>query len=281
MLKIQSSHEPVHVAATAPNDTCSLVLSNKWINDDYKHLVLKASDAACHAQPGQFFNLLCPTYANAAPFFRRPMSTYKATPDTGEVEFLYKVAGTGTAALSRLQAGEWLDMLGPLGKGFELHPSWQRIIIVARGVGLATLAPLAEAAHALNIKMTVVLSARSRQALLQPSQQRFAALGAQVMTALDDEGTSQLSTIEHTLHSVMAQQPADAMFTCGSKRLTSLLKRLTATYGIRGQTAMEEQMACGLGMCQCCAKVFEQEGNLISKRVCVDGPVFDLAEIVA
>lgn len=262
------------------SDTQAVVLSNEWVNDEYKHMVLKAEGTASHAQPGQFFNILCPSKETVTPFFRRPMSTYNANPITGKVEFLYKVAGAGTHALSQLNEGQLLNILGPLGKGFELQPDWQHIIIVARGVGLATLAPLATAAHALHIDITVLLSARSAQALLKPSQQRFAQLGAEVITARDDDGSSHPEAIERSLRTVLNRGQTNAVFTCGSKRLTALLKRLATDYGITGQVAMEEQMVCGLGMCQCCVKVFEKEGTYISKRVCVEGPVFDLAEVM-
>lgn len=276
--RLQNDHRLID--ATAPDDTRATILSNEWVNDEYKHMVLKAEGAACHAQPGQFFNIQCPTEGSVAPFFRRPMSTYKADPLTGEVEFLYKVAGAGTYTLSQLSEGQQLDILGPLGKGFDVQPGWQHIVIVARGVGLATLAPLAEAAQALDISMTVLLSARSEKALLKPSQQRFAQLGEEIITALDDDGSSHPDAIERSLRAVIDRGQTDAVFTCGSKRLTALLKRLAAEYGIAGQVAMEEQMVCGLGMCQCCTKVFEKEGSRISKRVCVDGPVFDLVEVV-
>lgn len=280
MSTLNAQRDAIGAAPALPDDVAARVLRNDWVNDDYKHMVLHASGAACHAQPGQFFNLLCPVEGKAMPFFRRPMSTYRADPHTEEVEFLYKVAGTGTATLSHLQAGDTVNILGPLGKGFRLQQGWQHVLIVARGVGLATLAPLAEAAHAQSITMTVVLSARSPQALLTLSQQRFECLGASVITAFDNDGTSHPDALETVLRTQIAVQRPDAFFTCGSMRLTALLKRLSLEYAIAGQVATEEQMVCGLGMCQCCTKVVEQRRQRVSKRVCVDGPVFDLAEVI-
>lgn len=277
----RSLYDSARIPVAAPDDVSGTILSNEWVNDEYKRMVVKADGTACQAQPGQFFTLRCPTAGGTTPFFRRPMSTYKADPLCGEVEFLYKVTGTGTEALSQLRSGEALEMLGPLGKGFRLHSDWRHIIIVARGVGLATLAPLAEAAHAHGIAMSVILSARSAQALLKPSQRRFERLGAYVRTALDDDGSSHPRVLEHTLRTLLDQHPADALFTCGSKRLTALLRQLASDYGITGQVALEEQMVCGLGMCQCCTKVLVQEGVRVSKRVCVDGPVFNLTEVEA
>lgn len=263
---------------TPPNDTLAVVLSNEWVNDEYKRLVLQADGAACHSQPGQFFNLLCPVEGEHKPFFRRPMSTYKADPLSGQVEFLYKVTGKGTFGLETLRASQTLEILGPLGKGFDLDPAWRHMTIVARGVGLATLAPLAEAAHALGIRLTAVLSARSEKSLL--SRERFASLGAQVRVVLDEDGSSAPEPLERLLREIIAKEGSNALFTCGSRRLTRLLKRLCSELGLAGQVALEQQMVCGLGMCQCCVDVFEVEGLRVSKRVCLEGPVFDLAEVV-
>ncbi|NWB96822.1 dihydroorotate dehydrogenase electron transfer subunit [Pseudomonas gingeri] len=263
---------------TPPNDTLAVVLSNEWVSDEYKRLVLQADGAACHSQPGQFFNLLCPSEAPHKPFFRRPMSTYKADPVSGQVEFLYKVTGKGTYGLETLAEQQTLEILGPLGKGFDLDPVWQHMIIVARGVGLATLAPLAEAAHALGIRLTAVLSARSERSLL--SRERFASLGAEVVAVLDEDGSSSLENLEALLREIIAREGSRALFTCGSKRITRLLKRLSGELGLSGQVALEQQMVCGLGMCQCCVDVFEVDGLKIGKRVCLEGPVFDLAEVL-
>ena len=265
-------------AITPPNDTLAVVISNEWVNDEYKRLVLQADGAACQSLPGQFFNLLCPSEGEHKPYFRRPMSIYKADPATGQVEFLYKVTGKGTYGLETLGQAQTVEILGPLGKGFDLQPGWQHMIIVARGVGLATLAPLAEAAHRLGIRVTAVLSARSEKSLL--SRERFASLGADVRVVLDEDGSSSPERLEPLLRQIIAREGTDALFTCGSRRLTQLLKKLSAELGLVGQVALEQQMVCGLGMCQCCVEVFEVDGLRVGKRVCLEGPVFDLAEVV-
>lgn len=265
-------------AITPPNDTLAVVISNEWVNDEYKRLVLQADGAACQSLPGQFFNLLCPNEGDNKPYFRRPMSTYKADPSNGQVEFLYKVTGKGTYGLETLREAQALEILGPLGKGFDLDSSWGHMVIVARGVGLATLAPLAEAAHQLGIRLTAVLSARSEKSLL--SRERFASLGADVQVVLDEDGSSAPDELEQLLRQIIAREKTNALFTCGSKRLTRLLKKLSAELGLVGQVALEQQMVCGLGMCQCCVEVFEVDGLKVGKRVCLEGPVFDLAEVV-
>ena len=188
------------------------------------------------------------------------------------------MTGKGTYGLETLRKSQTLEILGPLGKGFELDPSWGHMIIVARGVGLATLAPLAEAAHQMGIRLTAVLSARSEKSLL--SRDRFASLGADVQAVLDENGSSAPEQLEPLLRQIIAREKTNALFTCGSKRLTRLLKKLSAELGLVGQVALEQQMVCGLGMCQCCVEVFEVDGLMVGKRVCLEGPVFDLAEVV-
>jgi dihydroorotate dehydrogenase electron transfer subunit len=261
---------------TAP-DTLGRVVSNDWVNHDYKHLVLESDSRAANARAGQFFHLLCPVTPTDSPFFRRPMSTYRADPGSGLVEFLYKVTGSGTRGLATLEAGDTLPMLGPLGVGFSLPPGAANIVVLGRGVGLATLAPLSDMAAQAGVGVTAVLSARDADNLM--SQDRFAATGATVIEVTDEAQTSDVQNVERILRELHAAGKADAFYTCGSNRLTLLMQKLGAELGIPGEVAMEQQMACGIGMCYCCVRAFREGDKLVSKRVCWDGPVFSLSEV--
>ena len=95
------------------------------------------------------------------------MSVYGIGPEDERVEFLYHVKGLGTRALERLRAGESMTMIGPLGGGFTFSPDWKRILLVARGVGLATMAPLVPLAVRAGVAITAVLSARSPSDLMR------------------------------------------------------------------------------------------------------------------
>lgn len=258
-------------------DTQGEVLSNDWINGDYKHLVLSAPGRPSQSAAGQFFHLLCPATASDTPFFRRPMSTYKADPATGTVEFLYKVTGAGTRGLATLAPGDHLPMLGPLGVGFTLPANARNIVVLGRGVGLATLAPLSDLAAGAGVGVTAILSARDSASLM--SQERFAQTGATVLELTDEAGTSSVESVERLLRDLHAQGKADAFYTCGSSRLILLMQRVAAELGIPGEVAMEQQMACGIGMCYCCVRAFREGDRLVSKRVCWDGPVFPLEQV--
>jgi dihydroorotate dehydrogenase electron transfer subunit len=256
------------------------VLAHAAVTGEYRHLVLQAERPMTLARPGQFFHLLCTgEMGMLAPFFRRPMSAYLADPSSGRLEFLYKVNGRGTRALAALQPGEELNVLGPLGRGFRLDPSWKNIVVVGRGVGLATLAPLAEAAAAQRIKVTAILSARRPDLLM--SAERFQNTGARVLPVYDSDGSSAPEEVEKLLDRLIASRLADAFFVCGSQRLLRLLQRFSETHAIPGQVALEQQMACGLGMCFCCVRPFREDGKIAQRRVCWEGPVFNLQEALA
>lgn len=254
------------------------VLSNVPVNTDYRLMHLEAPAALLEAcRPGQFFHLLCPALTRGGPVLRRPMSIYGA--DEGTLRFLYKVAGKGTATLATLAPGDRLEVVGPLGQGFRLEAGWRHILLLARGVGLATLAPLARAARQRGIRVTALCSARAPEFLM--SLELFEAEGATVVTLLDSDGSASVERVEPLIEDYLASGAVDAVFTCGSARLLRLLQRQCAAHGVPGQVALEQQMACGIGMCQCCVRPFQRDGHVLSLRVCRDGPVFGIEEAMA
>jgi dihydroorotate dehydrogenase electron transfer subunit len=252
------------------------VLSNDSVNAEYRHLVVSCGSVSAKAVPGQFFQLLCPQAEGDQPFLRRPMSLYGVDPHRKRVEFLYKVTGAGTRGLATLQVGDTLDIMGPLGVGFTLDPTVRHIVAVGRGAGLATLAPLAKAAKASGISVTAIFSARRPELLV--SVDLFERHGADVIAVTDSESTSGPANIERILRRLIADGRCDAFYTCGSSRLLRVQQRLAREFNIPGQVAMEQQMACGLGLCFCCVRDFHVDGEIVHRRVCWDGPVFDMRE---
>ena len=252
------------------------VIAHDSVNAEYRHLIVGCSDEAARAVPGQFFQLLCPQPAGEQPFLRRPMSLYGANIAKRQVEFLYKVTGAGTRGLNTLNVGDRLDIMGPLGAGFTLLPHWRNIVAVGRGAGLATLAPLAQAARCNGTGVTAVFSARRPELVV--SVDLFRSHGAEVIVVTDSESTSGPSSVERILRGLISENRCEAFFSCGSIRLMRVQQRLAREFNIPGQVAMEQQMACGLGLCFCCVRDFNVEGEIVSRRVCWDGPVFDLME---
>jgi dihydroorotate dehydrogenase electron transfer subunit len=253
------------------------VVSHDWVNAEYKHLVIQASPKALSVIPGQFFNLLCPSPDVAELFFRRPQSVYRIDRDHGRIEFLYKCVGRGTRGLATLKKGDDLNIVGPLGVGFRLDPVWRHIIVLGRGVGIATLGPISQLAREAHVGVTAILSARNADFVMADAFFREA---GEVATVLDTDGASAVENVEKILERLVLQKRADAFFTCGSNRLFQLMKRVGRANGIPGQVAVEQVMACGLGPCYVCVRTFEVDGKKELRRVCIEGPVFDMQEAI-
>jgi len=272
----KSEPSPVEADIPAQEALCP-VIAHDCVNDEYKHLVVAASPKALAVRPGQFFNLLCPSPDAGELWLRRPQSVYRIDGARGRIEFLYKCVGRGTRGLATLKKGETLNMVGPLGVGFHLDPSWRNIVVLGRGVGLATLAPISQLAAGHGAGVTAILSARSRDLVM--GDDLFAKVGT-VVPVLDTDRSSDVENVERILEGLIAAKCADAFYTCGSNRLMQLMKRLARQHRIPGQVAMEQVMACGLGPCYVCVRTFEVNGRKELRRVCIEGPVFDLQEAV-
>ena len=261
---------------TIAENLCNVV-SNDAVNSDYRLLVVDAPAIALAAEAGKFFHLACPARGDDQPLLRRPMSVYRIDRGCGQMSFLYKVTGAGTRGLATLAPGDTLDALGPLGRGFRIPDGTRHVLLLARGVGLATLAPLAELAVSLGAKVTAVLSARSPELLM--SEDYLRSVGARIETVTDTVGDSDVVALEARLRLIHAREPFDFLATCGSNRLLQLLQTLSEEWNIPGEVALEQNMGCGLGMCFACVRNFRTaDGKQDYRRVCWDGPVFDLRE---
>ncbi|WP_323019444.1 dihydroorotate dehydrogenase electron transfer subunit [Pararhodobacter sp.] len=270
--------DPAPAAAFPIADTACRVVSNEPVNAEYRLLLAEAGPTALTAEAGQFFQLKCPPTTQDHPFLRRPMSVYRIDRQNGQIGFLYKVTGKGTRGLSTLVPGDRLEAIGPLGLGFTLPAGTKHVLLVARGVGLATLTPLVQMARAAGAEVTAILSARNPAMVM--SRDELAAQGARVIEVTDTAGDSDMAQVEALLRRLHAEQPFDFAATCGSNRLLQLTKALSAEWQIAGQAAMEAFMGCGMGMCYACVlPVTAPSGETIFKRVCREGPVFSIEEV--
>jgi dihydroorotate dehydrogenase electron transfer subunit len=250
------------------------VIQHQWVNPRYKYLRLSCpAPLARSTVAGQFFQLACPVNESEAPFLRRPMSVYGIGPEEDRIEFLYHVKGIGTRALERLHAGDAMTMIGPLGVGFSFSPDWKRVLLVARGVGLATMAPLVPLAARAGVAITAVLSARSPGDLM--TQEFLRGVPATVHAVFDSDGSSAVERVEPLLKKILEEERPNMVYTCGSNRLLALLQKLDA----KGEVALEQQMACAMGVCLSCVRLFNEGGDKVFRRVCCEGPVFQLGAV--
>lgn len=252
------------------------VLSNRQVSHRYWHMVVDSEPITEKINPGQFFNLKCSE--ELYPFLRRPLSIYRINNDVRTLEFLYLVKGLGTQRLTDIPAGGMLDVFGPLGKGFTIQQSWDKILLLARGVGIATLAALAQEAAEKGIQCVAILSARTKDDLL--AAETLQGFGAAVYKVTDEEGTSDPVHVRQLITTIMQTHDIKAAYTCGSKRLSLLLQQIVKEYGIPAEIALEEHMGCAMGVCFACVCDISEGDELRTVRVCREGPVFPLEKVV-
>lgn len=235
----------------------------------YTQLWLKAPAIARKAKPGQFIELKVP--GAGATFWRRPFSLCNAR--AGVIELLIKSVGPGSRRVAQLQAGEELDVIGPLGRGFTLTGR-APFILVGGGFGVAPLRFLAERLKAQGRRVEVLIGGRCAEDLLLRRELRLAR--ARVACTTEDGSFGTRGRVTRLLETRLAQRgPRPRIAAAGPKAMLAAVAKLAFEYGVTAEVSLEEVMACGLGVCNgCVVKV-----NGVYRRVCADGPVFDSQEV--
>lgn len=253
------------------------VICNQQVSKRYWHLSVDASGFDEEVKPGQFFNIRCTQAYNG--LLRRPFSIFQIDKQKGTLEFLYLIKGLGTQRLTQLRTGELVDLLGPLGTGFTLPEDGGTILLLARGVGIATLTALAQEAAEKNIGVIAILSARKRSELLAVNT--LEGFGTKVYTVTEEDRNSDIDHVRLMIEQIIHDHGIKAAYTCGSKRLSKLLQDITLEKKIPAEIALEENMACGIGVCLACTcKLKDSKGTVQTARVCKEGPVFSLSKVV-
>lgn len=252
------------------------IVANEPVASEYLRLTLDAPGIAAAAEPGQFVMLTIARPDELAPVLPRPMAIYSVSRDRGTVDVVYRTVGTGTHRLATWQPGERMTVVGPLGRGFTIPRNARSILVMGRGIGVCSITSLVHEATEMGIEVTVVLSARNRDALI--GLDTCCEAGAAVIEVTDDDGSSDAARLARRLGH--AGHTHDAYYVCGSHRMLELAARL-AHHPVRGSTAthaevqvsLEAHMACGLGFCHGCAA---GRPGLPAETplVCRDGPVF-------
>ena len=189
------------------------------------------------------------------------------------VEFVFAVHGKGTAWLSARRAGDQLDVVGPLGKPFRLPTTPVSATLVGGGYGSAPLLPLATALRERGCRVDVVLGAGSADRL-------FGALEAKRMSdsiviTTDDGSTGIRGRVSDVLPGVLDKAGTEVVYACGPMAMLRAVSDQCAERGIPCQVAVEESMACGIGVCMTCVlPVIGDDGLTRMVRSCVEGPVF-------
>ncbi len=239
---------------------------------DVFQLSVHAPRISAAATPGQF--VMVRVGEGFDPLLRRPFSIHQQFAD-GSLSLLFKKIGRGTTRLSRLNNGDVIDIIGPLGRGFDLSCQ-EPVGLVGGGMGIAPLAFLAKrlaAGEREVAKDYVLLGARDRHELA-PLAAVFTALGYQVRTATDDGSMGHHGFIPDLLADIFSE--IQLVYCCGPHPMMKNVVNTCAQADVLCQVSLETHMACGLGACLGCT-VAGRDGNYV--HVCRQGPVFYAGEV--
>ncbi len=261
------------------------VLLQRKIARNHYWVRLKSPRAAKRARPGQFIHVLCPSAkAEPAPFLRRPFSLLDADPKKGTLDFVYKVVGMGTTALTHVLAGSKIDFLGPLGRPFAVPPGTKTAYLVGGGVGIPPLYMLAKQLARGRRSVTAFLGAKTKGWVIGAAQ--FSKLGVSVQIATDDGTLGHRGTVVGLLR--QALRPADGdrqstqLYICGPTPMMRAAAALARERRVSAQVSLEERMGCGMGCCWGCTVEMADEpagSHARFQRVCTEGPVFPAEKI--
>ena len=235
------------------------ITSNEKIARDIFKITL-AGDTSAITAPGQFVNIKLDGF-----FLRRPISVCDCVGES--LTLIYKTVGRGTEQMSRMAAGDELDLLTGLGNGYNTEKSGGSPLLVGGGVGVPPMYMLCKKLISEGKKVTVVLGFNSKDDVFYEDE--FRALGADVHIATADGtyGTKGFVT------DVIKDMQYTFFYTCGPEPMFRAMHKIMKT---PGQYSFEERMGCGFGACMgCSCKTLT--GN---KRICKEGPVMESEEII-
>lgn len=246
------------------------IIEKSALAQDIFSFTLLCPEAAAQAQPGQFVHILPEGFG-----LRRPISIAGIDRKNGTLRIVFAVRGKGTEILSRLNPGENMDMIAPIGHGFTLKPEASHVILVGGGIGVPPMLPLAEYYGS---KATAISGFRSfPQVILQDDLQKS---GAQTICCTED-GTAGaiMGFVTQPLEQLLSEG-ADAVYACGPEPMLKAVAELCLRNKTYCEISLEERMACGIGACLGCAcRIKEADGEYF-RHVCKNGPVFRAEEVL-
>ena len=250
------------------------VLTRKRVGA-YHLMTLIAPGIAEASRPGQFVSLAVGG-ASSGMMLRRAFAIYSATPAGvygGTVQFVVAVRGPGTAWLAGLRQGDQVDVVGPLGAPYRLPARPVTAVLVGGGYGSASLFPLAESLRARECRVDFVLGASTAERLFGELEAKRAATSIEVTT--DDGSSGRQGIVSDVLPEVIERSGAGVIYACGPMGMLKACGEIAASYDVPCQAAVEESMACGIGVCMTCVlPVIGDDQVTRMVRSCVEGPVF-------
>lgn len=242
------------------------ILSRKQLTADIIDVTAETGELAEAARPGQFAQIAVPGKT-----LRRPISICEIDRARHTLRFVFQVRGEGTAILAGFQPDSKLDLLAPLGNGYDLGDTSRKALLVGGGIGLP---PLLGAAQAFGGNAVLAAGFRTKSSVIL--KEDFERSGCRVLLATDDGSAGHHGLVVDLLDGL----DFDVVFACGPAPMIRAVSSIARRRGAPCQVSLEERMACGIGACLGCAvRLRKGDGTEYYGHVCSDGPVFDARQI--
>ena len=255
------------------------VLSNRR-SGAYHSLTLVAPEIADRARPGQFVEIGMPEGRTF--MLRRPFSIHQASRRggwAGTLEIVFDVVGPGTAWLAEARPHDTLDVIGPIGRPFAYPQQQRSCLLVGGGYGAAPLYFLAEELRGLGKQVNMITGARSHDRVFKPIEGKR--LADTVVITTEDGSMGERGLVTDVLPAMIERTGAEVVYACGPNRMLRAVAEACRERRLICQVAVEEMMACGVGVCWTCAvPLIARDGaSWWNVRACMEGPVFNAARI--
>jgi len=242
------------------------LVANEQKTSDFSILTLSLDSNLSEIMPGQFVQVQVDDTPGV--MLRRPISIHDVDYNKNQIKLLVQNVGKGTDRLCNLPVNSILNIIYPLGNGYELTRNDKRVLLVGGGCGVAPLLFLGRCFVKNGITPHFLIGARNSSTLIDLSE--YKKLG-EVMITTEDGSMGHKGFV--TNHPIMSSsRPSfDAIYTCGPEAMMKALAKYAESHNIDCYVSLENRMACGIGACLCCVTQ-TRDGN---KCTCVEGPVFD------
>jgi dihydroorotate dehydrogenase electron transfer subunit len=258
---------PAAPAAQPPVQRAVEVIAARQV-DAYVELALAAPEIAERAEPGQFVAFAIGG-ATSALLLRRSIAI--STADDGVVTVVVSAAGPGSTWLTERRPGDTVDVVGPLGRPFPPAPPGARALLVGGGYGAAALVGLAARLRAEGHAVDAVAGAAGADRLC--SVQELAGIADTVAVTTDDGSSGRQGLVTLAVDELLPD--AGVVYACGPMPMLRAVADAATARGIPSYVAVEESMACGIGVCMTCVlPIVGEDGRTRFSRSCVEGPVF-------
>jgi dihydroorotate dehydrogenase electron transfer subunit len=248
------------------------VLNQHPINPNFYKLTFKSAEIARKIIPGQFITIDCGT------FLRRPFTV--AHKEQDKIEIIYKVIGPGTNQLSTKKFGDTIDVLGPLGTGYDITVRLIRnsdIVLVGGGTGIASLIFLAETISKLKMRGTILYGTKTKTELVNLANLKKAGWSVQIATETGDTPGGYKGYVTDLFKKHVDKHGCTGrVYTSGPVLMLKKMVEICNNIRISGQASLEQIIACGMGTCRGCV-IETSTGN---KSICKDGPVFNMKDLI-